>query len=109
MNVRNAPTDVVSLARAALARGRAALGDRNRSEALRWLDRAHRLVPADMNASLALATACLGHDDARAVLLSGAVTRDYDLAEAWFNAALRRALPLAQHRFSTTTPEEAAE
>jgi CRISPR system Cascade subunit CasA len=30
------------------------------------------------------------------------------LAEAWFNAALRRALPLAQHRFSTTTPEEAA-
>jgi len=30
------------------------------------------------------------------------------LAEAWFNAALRRALPLAQQHFSTTTPEEAA-
>jgi len=30
------------------------------------------------------------------------------LAEAWFNAALRRALPLAQHHFSTTTPKEAA-
>jgi CRISPR system Cascade subunit CasA len=29
------------------------------------------------------------------------------LAEVWFNAALRRALPLAQHRFSDTTPEEA--
>jgi CRISPR system Cascade subunit CasA len=30
------------------------------------------------------------------------------LAEAWFNAALRRALPLAQHRFRSTTSEEAA-
>jgi CRISPR system Cascade subunit CasA len=30
------------------------------------------------------------------------------LAEAWFNAALRRALPSAQNRFRNTTSEEAA-
>ena len=30
------------------------------------------------------------------------------LAEAWFDAALRRALPLAQHHSRNTTPEEAA-
>lgn len=29
-------------------------------------------------------------------------------AEAWFTAALQRALPLAQHRLPTTTPQEAA-
>jgi len=30
------------------------------------------------------------------------------LAEVWFNAALRHALPLAQHRLRNTTPEEAS-
>ena len=93
-----APQDIVSLARAALAHGRAALGDGNRAEALRWLDRAHRLVPHDMNATLALATACLGHDDARAAALFGSAVRDHDLAEAWFGraAALLRTGELAE-------------
>ena len=42
----------------AFARGQAALNGGDRAEAVRWLDRAHRLVPAD--ATIALRYAKVG-------------------------------------------------
>ena len=47
----------VALARTAMARGLAALAAQDTALALRWLERAHRLVPKDPNAELALASA----------------------------------------------------
>ncbi len=52
--------------RAALARGRAALQAQDRAEALRWLDRAHRLSPKDSAGAFLLASVLTGTDDARA-------------------------------------------
>jgi GT2 family glycosyltransferase len=51
--------------------------------ALRWLERAHRLVPSDPNVMLALASACLAHDPARTVSLCREVTDRYDVRQAW--------------------------
>ncbi len=66
--------------------------------AIRWLDRAHRLVPADPNVMLALASACLDHDPARAVSLFQSVTQQHDIRHAWLGLAaslLRRSGPAA--------------
>ena len=62
-------SDPATLARDALLRGRHALIAGDAAEAIRWLDRAHRLAPADGTLTLALATACLRHDNARAEAL----------------------------------------
>ncbi|HYZ21485.1 MAG TPA: hypothetical protein VE690_04940, partial [Rhodopila sp.] len=60
-----APAEAVAaLAHDALARGRQALAHNDHAEALRWLDRAHRLVPHDPNAALTLASVCLVSDAA---------------------------------------------
>ena len=65
----------------------------NHDIALRWLDRACRLAPRDQTLALALASACLGHDDIRAADLFAAITATNDLREAWFGlATVRRRL-----------------
>jgi GT2 family glycosyltransferase len=51
------------------------------------LDRAARLAPGDRMITLALATACLGHDDARAADLFARVTAEHDVREAWLGLA----------------------
>ncbi len=77
------------MARAAFETGRAAADP---VERLRWLDRAHRLLPADPTLRLALAEACLGRDDARAENLLLSLASRHDAREVWLAlAAARRA------------------
>lgn len=89
MPQRDAAADpsVVKLARAAMARGHAALAADDLEAALGWLERAHRLVPRDANVMLSLASACLGQDPMRAVILFGGVAEKYDVRQAWFGLA----------------------
>src|SRR5580692_3008430 len=102
---------VTALARAAMAQGLA--GD-DATARLRWLDRAHRLVPTDPNVTLALASACLAQNPARAASLFQDVTDRHDVRQAWQGLAaarLRLARPeqaekllaaaLSRHAFST--------
>lgn len=70
------------LARAARDAGLMALERGERDAAVRWLDRAHRLVPDDPHVALSLATACLGHDDARAAVLFRESQATHDSREA---------------------------
>ena len=58
--------------------------------AMRWLDRAHRLAPHDGTLTLALATACLRRDDARAEVLFGSVAGAEDVRAAWLGLAAAR-------------------
>ncbi|MEO8715200.1 MAG: glycosyltransferase, partial [Acetobacteraceae bacterium] len=74
-------------ARAAFEAGRAAT---DASERLRWLDRAHRLLPADPTLRLALAEACLGRDDARAESLLLSLASRHDTREIWLALAASR-------------------
>ncbi len=53
----------------AFARGQRALDQHDKREAIKWLDRAHRLAPKENLVSLALASALLAEDTARAALL----------------------------------------
>jgi GT2 family glycosyltransferase len=86
--------------------------------ALRWLERAHRLVPLDPNATLTLASACLAHDPARAAALFQSVADKHDVRQAWLGLAAARlrladpdaaadalAAVLSRHAF---TPDAAA-
>ena len=82
--------DLANAARDALDRGRAALTAGDKTEAERWLDRAHRLAPHDPGIALSLATACLGRDDARAETLFAEVAGQYDAREAWAGLAAAR-------------------
>ncbi|MBN8929007.1 MAG: hypothetical protein BGO51_01370 [Rhodospirillales bacterium 69-11] len=75
--------DAEALARAARDRGIAALAGRNLAEALRWLDRAHRLVPRDPNVALTLGSALIGEDTARAVTLLTELAAELRIREAW--------------------------
>ncbi|MDE2005109.1 MAG: hypothetical protein KGI51_00980 [Rhodospirillales bacterium] len=68
----------------AFSTGRAALASGATAEALRWLDRAHRLAPADPVVTLALAAACLGADPARAARLFGGIAAGMRPREGWF-------------------------
>ncbi len=92
---------VIALAREALDRGMAAHATGNTVAALRWLDRAHRLVPHDPHAKLTLATVCLGSDPLRAAELFAAVAEQHDVRQAW--------LGLAAARMRTSGAEAAAE
>ena len=83
-------SDPATLARDALLRGRHALLVGDAAEAIRWLDRAHRLAPADGTLTLALASACLRHDNARAEALFRSVTEAGDVREAWLGLAAAR-------------------
>ena len=61
----------------------------------------HRLVPHDPNVTLALASACLAHDPARAASLFQDVPDQHDVRQAW--------LGLASARLRLAGPDEAAE
>lgn len=108
----------VPLALSALAQGRQALAASEHAAALSWLERAHRLVPADPNAALALASACLADDPRRAQALFAAIAGHHDVAQAWLGlvaAGLRCGDPTAamralSHALShhALTPEVAA-
>ncbi len=77
----------------AVERGRAALRAGDRPEALRWLDRAHRLAPRDRSVALLLASAFTGVDDTHArALLRGLVAAAPEMRDA------RVALVLAERR-----------
>jgi GT2 family glycosyltransferase len=101
MRARGAEPAIMALARASMARGMAALAANDRVTALRWLDRAHRIVPQDPNTALTLASACLGTDPHRAVALFASVAEKHDVKHAW--------LGLAAARLRLTGPGSAAE
>jgi GT2 family glycosyltransferase len=76
-----------ALVREATERGQAEAATGNVEAALRWLDRACRLSPADRTLTLALAMICLGQDDARAVRLFATITAAHDVRPAWLGLA----------------------
>ncbi len=82
--------ETVTLARAAMDAYRSALGVGDMANALRWLERAHRLVPLDPNIMLALAGANLALDPTRSAELFGTVTQDHDVREAWLGLTAAR-------------------
>lgn len=96
----NAEPERASLARDAMGRARAANAAGRAAEALRWLERAHRVVPLDPNVALALATALLATDPARAGALYATVTARHDVLQGWLGqaAALLRGGNLAGAR-----------
>jgi glycosyltransferase involved in cell wall biosynthesis len=77
-------------AQAALERGGAALGRGDHIEAARWLDRAHRLAPADGTVALALASALLRDGNPRAATVFAEVLATHDVREAWLGLATAR-------------------
>lgn len=84
------PQDNGALARQALDTGQSALMAGDNALARMWLDRAHRLVPADANVMLALASACVMAEPARAASLFDQVARAHDNAQAWLGLAVCR-------------------
>jgi glycosyltransferase involved in cell wall biosynthesis len=76
----------------AVARGQAALGAGHQMEAARWLDRAHRLAPAEHTIALMLASSILGQNNARAETLFSAVLASHDVRDAWLGLATARFL-----------------
>ena len=96
---------VAGLVRAAIARGLEALGaggvSAGRSDGLRWLERAHRLVPHDPSAALTLASACLASDPGRAAALFADLADRHDIRQAW--------LGLAAAKLRLAGPDNAAE
>jgi GT2 family glycosyltransferase len=85
----------------AVPRGAAILAANSPVSALRWLERAHRLVPLDPNATLTLASACLATDPARAASLFESIASTSDIRQAW--------LGLAAARLRLAGPDNAAE
>jgi GT2 family glycosyltransferase/glycosyltransferase involved in cell wall biosynthesis len=79
--------DSVVLARQAQQHGQQALVAGDGETAMRWLDRAHRLAPQDGTITLALASACLRRDNARAEALFRAVAEAEDVRAAWLGLA----------------------
>jgi glycosyltransferase involved in cell wall biosynthesis len=81
-----------SLVKDAFARGQAALAAGDQPEAVRWLDRAHRLAPADGTIALLLASAVIARDNARAAGLFAEVLASHDVRDAWLGLATARLL-----------------
>ena len=98
-------TSLAALARDAMRRGLDALNAESAAapggSSLRWLERAHRLVPLDPNATLMLASACLAEDPARAASLFQSVAAKHDVRQAW--------LGLAAAHLRLKGPEDAAD
>ncbi|HET6308654.1 MAG TPA: glycosyltransferase [Rhodopila sp.] len=78
--------EAAALARAAME----ASLDPAEANPVRWLERAHRLVPTDPNVALALASALLAQDPARAATLFQAVLERHDVRQAWLGLAAAR-------------------
>jgi GT2 family glycosyltransferase/glycosyltransferase involved in cell wall biosynthesis len=78
------PPEPAELARDAFTRSQSAS---TRADAVRWLDRACRLVPGDLTLKLALAAGCMGLDDARAASLFADVVAERPVCEAWLGLA----------------------
>ena len=92
---------IVALAREAIARTMTAVAEQDTATALRWIERARRLVPTDPNVALTLASLCLATDPARAEVLFASVAAEYDVRQAW--------LGLATVKIRTGDPAAAAE
>ena len=60
------------------------------ANAIRWLDRAHRLAPDDGTLTLTLASACLRHDNVRAAALFRKIAEAEDVRSAWLGLAAAR-------------------
>jgi glycosyltransferase involved in cell wall biosynthesis len=82
----------VRLIEDAFDRGQAALAAGDKPEATRWLERAHRLAPAEGTITLVLATAAIGDDNAKAAKLFAEVLASADVRDAWFGLATARML-----------------
>ncbi len=82
--------DAAILALEAFERGQAAAAGGNPTEALRWLDRAFRIAPRDPTVALALATATVGQDDAKAAALFAELSGKHDIREVWLGLATTR-------------------
>ena len=80
------------LVRDAFERGQAALIAGDKADAMRWLDRAHRLAPRDATITLVLASAAVGYDNPKAVALFDQVLAAADVRDAWFGLATARFL-----------------
>src|SRR5580692_11151906 len=78
--------------RDAFERGQAALIAGDKIDALRWLERAHRLAPQDGTITLVLASAAIGHDNPKAAALFEAVLATADVRDAWYGLASARLL-----------------
>ena len=85
-----AQSDSRRLARDAHERAQSLVAGGNSAEARRWMERASRLLPSDDTLALALASACLGHDDARAVEIFARLATRYASHEAWTGLAISR-------------------
>ena len=70
--------DVASLAREAMEHAQAAMASGDQHEAIRWFDRACRLLPRDPTLKLLLATACLRAEPTRATDLLRELARSHD-------------------------------
>ena len=81
-----------------------AAGDHH--DAIRWLDRAHRLIPSDGLVTLALGTACLARDNARAARLFSEIAETYGGREAWIGLAAAR-LQMTEHEGAARALHEA--
>ncbi len=78
------------MAQEAQAKARALAAAGHKTEALRWMQRACRLLPSDDALALGLASACLGQDDAMAVELFARLAARYGGHEAWAGLAISR-------------------
>ncbi len=104
---------VAALARIAMAN---ALATTDPADKVRWLDRAHRLVPNDPNTTLMLAGACLASNATRAAALFLTVLSQHDVRQAWLGLAVAHlrneepdkavrslAVALSRHAFALDT------
>jgi len=82
--------EVATLARSAMDAYRSALHAGQPEVALRWLERAHRLVPSDPNVALSLAGALSSREPARSAQLFDQVASLHDVREAWMGLAMAR-------------------
>ena len=102
-------TDRLRLAAQAHERALALAAKGNTAEARRWLERACRLLPHDDTLALALATACLGQHDAKAVALFANLAARHDRREVWAGLAIARRHPVISkallRRFRTLSPD----
>ena len=81
------PSKPADLGQAAFQQGQAALARGQKAEAIRWLDRAHRLAPNDPLLMASLAAALLTDDPARAASLFARVAAATDARDALLGLA----------------------